>query len=648
MTHDPQVKKIHIDDESESEHENRLNEVVEGLESLVAQKEIDDVVLRREIYTKERIPFFLRLKNLIWSSKFAELIIGMLIITNAIFIGLIADSPDNRTIFWIEKIFNPIFTVEIVWKMMKVSPKKYVKDFWNWFDIFVVIVGWVDIIIEFWFSEQSSSSSLKVVRVFRILRIFRVFRILRVNRELQLLVEGMYSSIRPLLGVLLLIAITLFCGAVFAKKIFSSQFQNSDFLFEKFGTVPDAMFTLLQVITLEGWATSIARPIEVDVSGYLWFFVLIIIIGTYGLFNILTAVFVEHSVTQAKDEDMRRNEENKRKSMVEVSILRLVLRDFHMYPPRFLFGETSPDLQFMKLHQRLVQKVFVPSHPKERADDEINKNEEWKHLLANPEEQKMVLLEKTFFTERCRDEPVRNSFENLGITTEIAHEIYDILDAAKVGVVNLEEFINGCIAARQSPSSLDLMKIEYAQRRRHCSFVAISHHQQIAVDECRRRMQAMTRSLSKLIEENKSLKARLREYDQDRCEFHVHSPTPIQQTFPSSFHHSPLSIRHNQMPPSFAPSYSPSSRLSPFSSRNVLSPALNVQHEVAADAQLRDKERITECFADIFHPIIADDNSSFDFSVPLSMKKGDSSATVTEVDQKRDPSEFSTLLEEGK
>lgn len=486
-------------------HNAHLQTKLEDLETLIAQKEIDEIILKHKIIKPVHVPINIRLYRFVFSARFAELVIGFFIIVNAIFIGLVADYPDNRTLFWLEKVFNPIFTIEIIWKMIYFGWKRYLKDFWNWFDILVVAVGWVDVFVEF-FVDGSSKSGLQLVRIFRILRIFRVFRLMRVNRELQLLVEGMWSSIRPLIGVLILIFITLFCASVFAIKIFEPKKPQSAILSDLFSNVPESMFTLLRVITLEGWASEIARPIDEDVPGYTWFFVIMIVIGSFGLLNILTAVFVEHSVAQAKEEEKRKVFELNESSIVEVSLLRKLLRDFLMYPPGFSKGVSQCSPEFTKKIDKLVKNKFIPRGNHERPDDEINANESDKAYLDDVDEQKLVLLADEFLLERTREETVIDAFDRLGVGVESANEVFSILDLAGCKVVNLEEFIAGCICSRSLPTAADIMKIEFAQRRRHCSFVSMAHHQQIAVDECRRRVKLLTEMVCELAESNVLLK----------------------------------------------------------------------------------------------------------------------------------------------
>jgi voltage-gated sodium channel len=65
------------------------------------------------------------------------------------------------------------------------------------------------------------------------------------------------------------------------------------------------MFTLFQIMTLEGWSGDIARPV-MEKFPYAWiFFVIFIMIATFTMLNLFIAIIVSAMQTQAHDEGNR-------------------------------------------------------------------------------------------------------------------------------------------------------------------------------------------------------------------------------------------------------------------------------------------------------------------------------------------------------
>uniref|UniRef100_A0A0G4H1H7 Ion transport domain-containing protein n=1 Tax=Chromera velia CCMP2878 TaxID=1169474 RepID=A0A0G4H1H7_9ALVE len=231
-----------------------------------------------------------------------DVALGCLVFVNAVFIALRADYPETDAYQIIDDfIFVPLFTIEFLVKFYA-DRMRYFRDSWNVLDLAVLIICWVSIILEEVADEEASDSVLDALRVLRVIRL-----------------------IRALLWVFILILVFIFAAAIFVTEMYQDH-RGNETIEEYFATVPKSMFTLFQIMTLESWSNGIVRPAEKVAPGLVIFYIVFLVLITFGLLNVLTAVFVETSVQQAKeDEDAARAElEASKKRTLET--LQLVLQ----------------------------------------------------------------------------------------------------------------------------------------------------------------------------------------------------------------------------------------------------------------------------------------------------------------------------------
>ncbi|MGE9290405.1 MAG: ion transporter [Puniceicoccales bacterium] len=216
----------------------------------------------------------IRLANWVESSPVQRTIIA-LIVLNAVILGCETSSVLMERIgFWLillDKICLAVFTLEILLKLIA-----YRFDFWrsgwNVFDFIVVGIALVP-----------ASGSWSVLRA---LRVLRVMRLLTVVPSLRRVVAAFLHSIPGLLGVVSVMTIFFYVGAVLSTRLFGEQFP------EWFGTLGASLFSLFQIMTLESWSMGIVRPI-MEVYPWAWlFFVPFIVIATFTILNLFIGIIV--------------------------------------------------------------------------------------------------------------------------------------------------------------------------------------------------------------------------------------------------------------------------------------------------------------------------------------------------------------------
>jgi len=134
---------------------------------------------------------------------------------------------------------------------------------------------------------------------------FYYFRCLRYFSNLpsyKFLIRTCISALRNVLTLLLLFGNIVIVYTILGVTFFGDNFD------EFFGNVPKGLFTMFQVMSLESWASQIARPIMAEREMSWLYFVSFIIITTYVLLNIFVAILVD-AVIAASENNTRINVE---------------------------------------------------------------------------------------------------------------------------------------------------------------------------------------------------------------------------------------------------------------------------------------------------------------------------------------------------
>merc|ERR1719353_1859832 len=108
-------------------------------------------------------------------------------------------------------------------------------------------------------------------------------RLLRVFEELWLLIKSFASAFKTLVWTFVLLILALYLFAILFVKMLGDEHRDkpggNPRIAEWFGTLPAAMFTLYQIVTLEGWA-DIGREVWATDQGWMIIVILIFIMIT--------------------------------------------------------------------------------------------------------------------------------------------------------------------------------------------------------------------------------------------------------------------------------------------------------------------------------------------------------------------------------
>ncbi len=227
--------------------------------------------------------------RLVENTTFQRLVIGV-IIFNGVILGL--ETSDRimavagSTLLTLDKLCLGFFCAEILLKLFALR-KRFPKDGWNVFDFIVVAISLVP--------EQAGLS------VLRALRVLRVMRMISVLPSMRRVVGAMLHALPGVSSVAGIVAILFYVGAVICTKLFGDEFPDM------FGHIGISLYTLFQVMTLEGWSEDVVRPV-MEVYPHAWlFFVVFILVTTYTVINLVVGVIVGAMQDRAVEEGTRQD-----------------------------------------------------------------------------------------------------------------------------------------------------------------------------------------------------------------------------------------------------------------------------------------------------------------------------------------------------
>lgn len=225
-----------------------------------------------------------RLKSLIESRGF-ELVITWLIVINAVTLGLETSQAImanyGALLHLVDHVLLGVFVVELVAKIV-IYRNAFFRDPWRIFDFLVIGI-----------SLLPASGPLSILRALRVLRVLRLVSIIPSMRRV---VGGLFLALPSMGSIFLLLMLVFYVFAVMATKLYGADFPVY------FGNIAASAFTLFQVMTLEGWAAEIVRPV-MEKHPQAWLFFLPFILATsFTVLNLFIGIIVSAMQTEHEAE----------------------------------------------------------------------------------------------------------------------------------------------------------------------------------------------------------------------------------------------------------------------------------------------------------------------------------------------------------
>jgi voltage-gated sodium channel len=111
--------------------------------------------------------------------------------------------------------------------------------------------------------------------------------LLSVVPSMRKVIEALLTALPGIGSIAGLILLIFYVSAVLTTNLFGASFP------QWFGTIGESMYSLFQIMTLEGWSDGIVRPVmEVYPSAWL-FFVPFILITSFAVLNLFIGIIVD-------------------------------------------------------------------------------------------------------------------------------------------------------------------------------------------------------------------------------------------------------------------------------------------------------------------------------------------------------------------
>lgn len=242
-----------------------------------------------------------------FESRAAIALITSLILLNALVLGLetypgiVAEAGAqlrivDQTLLW-------IFVGELSLRLFAYGPA-FFRDRWNLFDAAVICIAFLP-----------ANQAFAVLRAARVLRVLRLISIMP---RLRRVIEGFLQALPGIGAIGAILTIVFYVFAVMAAKLFGAAYP------EWFGNLHVAMFSLFQIMTLEGWADMVREIGQTHVFAPA-FFILYILIATFTILNLFIAVIVD-AMHRLHQKDVSPEQEALGRIEQELSALRSALK----------------------------------------------------------------------------------------------------------------------------------------------------------------------------------------------------------------------------------------------------------------------------------------------------------------------------------
>jgi hypothetical protein len=224
---------------------------------------LKNTIIKSFIYSKIEAP-----KESYWKWRFTRFFyyfvqmpmfgtfILMCILINTIFLSMERyPMPDSeKTAFeQVNYFFSAVFFVEVILKLIGLSPKRFFKDKFNIFDSVIVLVSVVEL-----FFTSGSGGGVSALRAFRLFRIFKLFR----TGNLRVLLDSIAYTMGTIGNYVVLLGLFIYVYSLLGMQFFAGKLTfNKDGFFDKDGEVSRANFdtiywaaiTVFEVLIGDNW-----------------------------------------------------------------------------------------------------------------------------------------------------------------------------------------------------------------------------------------------------------------------------------------------------------------------------------------------------------------------------------------------------------
>lgn len=271
-----------------------------------------------------------------------------------------------------------------------------------------------------------NTSTLRMARFCRLAKVLRVFK-LTIFRDLTMMINGLMGGLSTLCWAMVLIFIPLYVVALLLRESVETLPDKSGAIM--FKTVLEAFFTVFRCMVSGDCSDEGGRPIFVLMTReYSWHYAVIycttVVLMTFGLFNVIIAIYVENITVAAKRDE-------------------LVQMHARLQDDKIVIGKAQEIMS-------LVWKV------KKRLERESHRSMQ-KHLSVK--ELARVEITQEVIDILCSNERFQVILRELDVSNENQLDLFDTLDVDGGGTLDLEEMVTGIIKLRGDARRADVIAV---------------------------------------------------------------------------------------------------------------------------------------------------------------------------------------------
>mmetsp|Transcript_62292 Transcript_62292/g.157429 ORF Transcript_62292/g.157429 Transcript_62292/m.157429 type:complete len:394 (-) Transcript_62292:112-1293(-) len=364
-------------------------------------------------------------------------LMASIICINAVFIGIQMDHS-NSDVGWtlMDVLFSSIFIAEIIFKVNLHGVRgHFLGHMWmmNCFDATLVILDVFQLLLVMLFPQvREAAEDMPSASLFRIVRLIKITRLLRVLqnevfKDLLSMVQGILGGMTTLAWSMVLFFLVIYVMALLFREFFGRKQREN--VFEFFNSVPRSMFTTFRC-SFGDCSTAGGVPIFEYVNEYYGgaasiFYCLFVFGVTIGIFNVISAIFVESTMAAALSLQSSKKQQR--------------LQDEKLWNSRIT--QLIRNLVEVSQHHKLTGK-----------------------LSAEVEDIVQVDFPGSVLDEAVKLPAVQEALDDLDIDPADHRYLSDFLDPDNGGSVGVIDFIDGIRRLRGDPRRSDIVSIDLMVR----------------------------------------------------------------------------------------------------------------------------------------------------------------------------------------
>ena len=222
-------------------------------------------------------------------------IILFCILINTIFLSLERyPMPDREKEYYdqVNYVFSAIFAIEVVLKIIGLSPRKFIQDKFNIFDSAIVLVSIAEL-----FVVSGSGGGVSALRAFRLFRIFKLFR----TGNLRVLLDSIAYTMSTIGNYVVLLGLFIYVYSLLGMQFFAGELKfNSDGFYDPNGEVARANFdsiywaaiTVFEVLIGDNWNEVMFDCMKSIGKISSIYFISLILFGNIIMLNLFLAILL--------------------------------------------------------------------------------------------------------------------------------------------------------------------------------------------------------------------------------------------------------------------------------------------------------------------------------------------------------------------